>query len=115
MFFDIGRVLVKCTWENFTLKTPVMKRIEVQEEKKLPGELISSLMQCLSYPEEWVLSKCHGNYNYITKNLQYAKTQNFQWPSGSLNNIATFCLNTWATGTGHLLYNAQLFLLFVCI
>ena len=65
----------------------IMKRIEVHEENKLPEELISSLMQCLSYPEGCVLSKYHGNYNYITKNLQYAQTQNFQQPSGSLNNI----------------------------
>ena len=65
----------------------IMKRLEVQEEDKLPEELISSLMQCLSYPEGWVLSKCHGNYNYIRKNLQHAKTQNFQRPGGPLNNI----------------------------
>ena len=94
----------------------IMKRLEVQEENKLPEELISSLMQCLSYPEGWVLSKCHGNYNYITKNLQHAKTQNFQRPGGSLNSIGQgLFLNTWATGTAPLLCHAQLFLLFVCI
>ena len=38
----------------------IVKKNETQEENRLPEELVSRVIECCSYPEGWVLSKCKG-------------------------------------------------------
>jgi hypothetical protein len=41
----------------------IIDKNDTEQENQLPGQLISRLMECFSYPEGWVLSKCEGTVN----------------------------------------------------